>query len=305
MPRMDRLETMQVFVQVAERESFAEAARALSLSAARVTRAVAALEQRCGARLLHRTTRVVRLTEAGARYLAQCKQIISAIDEAEALLASSQRELSGQLSLTAPMLFGRMHVAPVLFAFLKQHPRVTARVAFVDRVLDLLEQQFEVAVRIGRLPDSGLTAIRVGQVRRVMCASPAYLRAHGTPAHPNDLRDHALIAFAGMGEPQRWTFQVDGKIDTVSPLPRLVVNNGETAIEAARAGHGLTKVLSYQVVQDVRARRLRVVLAGYEMPPAPVHVVHVEGRTATRRVRAFVEFAVERLRTSLASAELS
>jgi DNA-binding transcriptional LysR family regulator len=302
---MDRLETMQVFVQVAERASFAEAARALAVSAARVTRAVAALEQRCGARLLHRTTRVVRPTEAGVRYLAQCKQILAAIDEAEAQAASSQRDLSGQLSITAPVLLGRMHVAPVLFSFLKEHPRLTARVTFADHIVDMLEQQVEVAVRIGNLPDSGLTAIRVGQVRRVTVGAPAYLRAHGTPAHPDALREHALIAFAGMAEPQRWSYAIDGKIDAVAPVPRVTVNSGEVAIEAARAGHGLTKVLSYQVVDDVRAKRLKLLLVDYETPPVPVHVVHIEGRAASRRVRAFVEHAVERLRTSLTRAELS
>jgi DNA-binding transcriptional LysR family regulator len=302
---MDRLETMQVFVQVAERASFAEAARALSLPASRVTRAVAALEERCGARLLNRTTRVVRLTEAGTRYLAQCKQILSAIEEAEAQAASSQRELSGQLSITAPVLFGRHHVAPVLFAFLKEHPKLSARVAFVDRVVDMLEQQVDVAVRIGHLPDSGLTAIRVGHVRRVTVGAPSYLRTYGTPAHPQALREHALIAFAGMAEAQRWTYQIDGKIDTVAPTPRMIVNNGEIAIAAALAGHGLTKVLSYQVVDEVRAKRLKVILAPFEPEPTPVHVVHVEGRAASRRVRAFVEFAVQRLRNSLARANLS
>ncbi|HEX5660425.1 MAG TPA: LysR substrate-binding domain-containing protein [Polyangiales bacterium] len=301
---MDRLQTMQVFVQVAERASFAEAARALSLSAARVTRAVAALEERCGARLLHRTTRVVRLTDAGSRYLSQCKQILGAVDEAEAQVASSQRELSGQLSLTAPVLFGRYHVAPVLFAFLREHPKLNARITFADSVIDLLEQQVDVAVRIGNLPDSGLSAIRVGQVRRVTVGAPSYLRAHGTPTHPDALREHTLIAFAGMAEPQRWTYKIDGKLDAVSPTPRVIVNSGEVAIEAVRAGHGLTKVLSYQVVDDVRAKRLKILLAAFETPPVPVHVVHVDGRAASRRVRAFVEFAVERLRASLAHAEL-
>jgi DNA-binding transcriptional LysR family regulator len=302
---MDRLETMQVFVQVAERASFAEAARALSVSAARVTRAVAALEERCGARLLNRTTRVVRLTDAGTRYLAQCKQILGAIDEAEAQAASSQRDLSGQLSITAPVLFGRHHVAPVLFAFLKEHPKLNARVAFVDRVIDMLEQQVDVAVRIGHLPDSGLTAIRVGHVRRVTVGAPSYLRAFGTPAHPQALREHALIAFAGMAEAQRWTYQIAGRLETVAPMPRMIVNNGEIAIAAALAGHGLTKVLSYQVVDELRAKRLKVILTPFEPAPTPVHVVHVEGRAASRRVRSFVEFAVERLRTSLARAELS
>lgn len=302
---MDRLEAMQVFVQVAERESFAEAARRLGLTPARVTRAVAALEQRCGTRLLQRTTRVVRLTDAGSLYLAQCKQILQAIDDAEALAASSQRDLRGQLSLTAPVLFGQLHVAPVLLAFLRQHPKVTTRVTFADQVLDMFDQHVEVAVRIGHLPDSGLTAVRVGTVRRVVVAAPSYLRAHGTPDTPEALRDHALIAVSVAGALQAWSFSVDGKLESRPMSPRMMLNSGELAIAAARAGHGLTKVYSYQVVEEVREKRLRVVLAGFETAPVPVHVVYVDGRTASRRVRSFVEFAVEQLRGSLARAQLS
>lgn len=302
---MDRLQAMQVFVQVAERASFAAAARRLSLSPARVTRAVASLEERCGAQLLHRTTRVVRLTQAGTRYLAQCKQILAAIDEAEALAASTQRELTGELSLTAPVLFGRMHVAPLLLAFLQQHPKLTARVTFDDQVLDLHDQQVDVAVRIGKLPDSDLRAIRVGSLRPVVCASPAYLQARGMPKHPRDLRAHALVAFGGMCEPQAWAFQVRGKPELVPPNPRLIVNNSELALAAARAGHGITKVPSYQVEEDVREGRLRVLLAEFEAPPVPVHVVHVEGRGASQRVRAFVAYAVEQLRSRCARIDLS
>jgi len=288
-----------VFVAVAEKQSFAAAARKLGLSPARVTRAVASLEQRCGARLLHRTTRVVRLTDAGAHYLSECKRILSEVDAAEASAASSQRELHGQVSVTAPVLFGRFHVTPLLLSFLKQHPQVTLRALFHDRVVDLLEQNIDVAVRIAHLPNSSLRAIRVGSVRRVVCASPSYLRAHGTPTHPRDLRGHELIAFSGLGEPRSWSFSIEGKLETIAPRPRLVVNSGDLALDAARSGHGLTQVLSYQVAGAVKDKRLRLVLPEFEVPPVPVHVVHVEGKLASTRVRALVDFTVERLRAVL------
>jgi DNA-binding transcriptional LysR family regulator len=297
---MDRLEAMLVFVTVADKQSFAGAARTLALSPARVTRAVASLEQRCGALLLHRTTRVVRLTEAGAHYHAQCKRILSEVLDAEAGAAASQRGLSGQISVTAPVLFGRLHVTKVVLDFLAQHAQVSVRALFHDRVVDLLEQNVDVAIRIADLPSSSLRAIRVGSVRRVVCGSPGYLRAHGTPRHPRDLLEHEVIAFSGLGEPRAWTFFVEGKLETFRPRPRLTVNTGDLALDAARSGQGLTKLLSYQVEDDVRHKRLRVVLGEFEGPEVPVHVVHVEGKHASARVRAFVDFTVDRLRAVLA-----
>jgi DNA-binding transcriptional LysR family regulator len=296
---VDRLEAMQVFVTVAEKQSFAAAARKLQLSPARVTRAVASLEQRCGARLLHRTTRVVRLTDVGANYLLQCRRILSDVEAAETSAASSQGELHGQVSVTAPVLFGRLHVTPVLLAFLKLHPRVGLRALFHDGVVDLVEQNVDVAVRIAHLPASNLRAIRVGSVRRVVCAAPSYLRSHGTPTHPRDLREHELISFSGLGEPRAWSFQIDGKLETVALRPRLMVNSVDLALDAARSGHGLAQVLSYQVADAPRQPRLRLVLTDFEGPVVPVHVVHVEGRRASTRVRALVDFTVERLRAVL------
>jgi len=297
---MDRLEAMQVFVAVAEEASFAAAARKLALTPASVTRAVAALEERLGARLFHRTSRVVRISDAGATFLAQCKRILADVDEAEEQAASAHGALSGQLSVTAPVLFGRLCVAPVLLAFLKRHPRVSGRALFLDHVVDLLEQNVDVAVRIAPLPPSALRAIRVGTVRRVICASPGYLRARGTPTRPRDLAEHALIAVSGLPEPSIWRFQVDGKPENFHPRPRLSVNTGDVAIAAALEGHGMTRVLSYQVEKYVREKRLRIVLEECEVPPVPVHVLHVEGRRAAARVRAFVDFAVDELRAILA-----
>ena len=193
---MDRLETMRVFVAVAEERGFAPAARRLSMSPPAVTRAIAALEHRVGARLLQRTTRVVRLTEAGARYFADCKRILEDVETAENAAAENQTQPRGELVVTAPLVFGRMFVAPAVLEFLARHPLVSARTLLVDHVLDLVEGGIDVAVRIAHLPDSSLTAIKVGTVRRVVCASPDYLAAHGTPQKPADLASLATIVFS-------------------------------------------------------------------------------------------------------------
>lgn len=296
---VDRLEAMELFVAVADAQSFAAAARDRGISPARVTRAVAALERHMGSRLLHRSTRRVRLTDAGVEYLAEVRSILLHIQEAEAQAASSHDALAGQLSITAPLMFGQMVVAPLVLSFLKRHPRLSVRITLADQVVNLMEQDIDLAVRIGHLADSDLSAVRVGEVERVVCASPAYLRAHGVPRHPRELCEHELIAFAGLGEPCAWRFVVDGKPEVVHPKPRLVVNSAEVAIAAALAGHGLTKVVSYQIASEREARRLRVVLADYQVPPVPVHVVHVAGRAAPARLRAFVDFAVEQLRATL------
>jgi len=301
---MDRFEAMQIFVTVAEQRSFAAAARHHGQSAARVTRAVAALEAALGARLLHRTTRAVRLTEAGASYLTQAKRIVAEVAQAESEARRAHTELSGQLSITAPRLFGQLHVAPVVSAFLKQHPRVTLRVLFSDRVLDFHEQGLDVAIRIAHLPDSGLSAVKVGTVRRVVCGSPAYLRERGVPRHPHELAAHDLIAFAGEAAPQAWVFTLNGERERVPLRPRLIVNSTELSVSAAVAGDGLTRVLSYQVAQELKQKRLRIVLPDYELPPIPVHVVHTEARQASARVRAFVQLAAERLTRSVREAQV-
>jgi DNA-binding transcriptional LysR family regulator len=299
---MDRFEAMQIFVSVAEHHSFAAAARGRGTSAARVTRAVASLEAQLGSRLLHRTTRAVRLTEAGASYLAQAKRILAELELAEAQARQAHTQLTGQLSITAPRLFGRLHVAPVVSAFLKQHPHVTLRVLFSDNLLDFYEQGLDVAIRIAHLPDSGLAAMRVGSVRRVVCGSPAYLRERGTPQHPRELAQHDLIAFAGEAAPQAWVFSIGGERERVPMRPRLIVNSSELSVSAAEAGDGLTRVLSYQVAQEVKQKRLRIVLSDYELPPVPVHVVHAEARAASARVRAFVKLAAQSVSRSLKDA---
>ncbi|MDC0685825.1 LysR family transcriptional regulator [Sorangium atrum] len=294
---MDRLDSMRVFVAVAEEEGFAPAARRLSMSPPAVTRAIAALEERIGTRLLHRTTRVVRLTEAGARYLADCKRILGEIEEAEASAAGSHTALRGQIGVTAPVLFGRMFVAPALFDFLALHPRVSARTLLVDRIVDMLDEGLDVAVRIAHLPDSSLSAIRVGSVRRVVCASPGCLAARGEPRAPADLARLDTIGFSPTGSPEEWSFGSGSRVESVFPTSQLLVNTADVAIAAAVAGRGFARVLSYQIGPELRAGRLSIVLAAHEPPPVPIHVVHLEGRRAAARVRAFVDFLVERLRS--------
>ncbi|WP_434042863.1 MULTISPECIES: LysR family transcriptional regulator [Sorangium] len=294
---MDRLDTLRVFIAVAEEEGFAPAARRLSMSPPAVTRAIAALEERIGTRLLHRTTRIVRLTEAGARFLTDCKRILGEIEEAEASAAGSHAELRGQIGVTAPVMFGRMFVAPVVLDFLARHPRVSARTLLVDRVVDMLDEGLDVAVRIAHLPDSSLTAIRVGSVRLVVCASPDYLAARGAPETPADLAQLDTIAFSQAASPAEWAFSSGARVEKVLPPSQLLVNTADVAIAAAVAGRGLARVLSYQVGPELRAGRLRIVLPAFEPPPVPVHVVHPEGPRAAARVRAFVDFLVERLRS--------
>ncbi|WP_437645515.1 LysR family transcriptional regulator [Sorangium sp. So ce362] len=294
---MDRLDTLRVFVAVAEEEGFAPAARRLSMSPPAVTRAISALEERIGTRLLHRTTRVVRLTEAGARFLADCKRILGELEEAEASAAGSHAALRGQIGVTAPVMFGRMFVAPVVFDFLARHPRVSARTLLVDRIVDMLDEGLDVAVRIAHLPDSSLTAIRVGSVRRVVCASPGYLAARGAPAAPADLAQRDTISFSPTGAPAEWSFASGARVEKVLPPSQLLVNTADVAIAAAVAGRGLARVLSYQIGPELRDGRLSIVLPAFEPPPVPIHVVHAEGRRAAARVRAFVDFLVERLRS--------
>lgn len=287
---------MRVFVQVAETGGFAEAARRLSMSPPAVTRAVAALEEAVGARLLTRTTRRVKLTDIGARYLEDCRRILTDLADADAAAGGSYARPTGLLTVTAPVLFGRIYVLPIMTAYLEQNAAVQGQALFLDRVADLVDEGIDVAVRIGPLADSGLTAIRCGTVRRLVCASPAYLAAHGAPATPADLSSHRVIAVAPLGASE-WRFGPDRRM-SVTVRPRLACNVNEAAISAAIDGWGLTRVLSYQVAEAVRDGKLQVVLEEFEPLPLPIHVVHVEGRGAAAKVRSFVDLAVQRLRSN-------
>jgi DNA-binding transcriptional LysR family regulator len=293
---MDRFREIQVFATVAEQGGFAAAARALAMSPPAVTRAVSALEERIGTRLLIRTTRSVRLTENGARFVLDCRRILDEMAEAEEAAVGSHAAPRGELRVTAPALFGRLFVTPILGDFLDQYPAVTCQALFVDRIVNLIDEGQDVAVRIGNLPDSSLTAIRVGTVRRIVFAAPSYLKEHGLPQHPRDLAQHRLIQSVALGSAREWPFRENGSPLSVRIAPQLRVNTNDAVIESAVGGWGLSQALSYQVARDVEAGRLQTVLGEFELPPLPIHVIHQEGRMVSSKVRAFVDFMVERLR---------
>lgn len=292
---MDKLQCMQVFVKVAELGGFAGAARALRMSPPAVTRAIAMLEEGVGARLLHRTTRSVKPTPAGARYLEDCRRILLEVDEADAGAAGVHGTPSGTLTVTASTRFGTLHVLPILTEYLDRYPAMTGQALFLDRNTNLVEEGIDVAVRIGHLPSSGYHAIKVGSVRRVVCACPSYLAAAGRPQHPGDLAEHNIIASVAAWSSLDWRFGQDQQIG-IQVRPRLICNTNEAAIAAALQGWGISRVLSYQVAADIQANRLEVVLPQFEEPALPVHVVHAQGRRVTAKARAFIDLAVDRLR---------
>jgi DNA-binding transcriptional LysR family regulator len=286
---------MELFLAVVEDGGFASAARRMKQPAPAVTRAVAELEARLGVRLLHRTTRVVRVTEAGARYAADCRRLLAEIRDAEEAASGVQAVIQGTLTVTAPMLLGAVHVNPIVLEYLRLYPGVDARCWFVDRVVNLIEEGVDVAVRVGDLPDSGLHAVRVGQVRQVLCASPDYLRHAGTPTTPQDLAHHTVIA-AAMSVGSEWRFVKDG-VGMRQPIqPRLTTTSNDAAVRAMLNGFGIARMLSYQVAEHVQQGRAVMVLRDVEPPPLPVHVVYSEGRHASQKVRGFLDLAVERLR---------
>ncbi len=293
---MDRLQAMTAFVTVVDCGGFASAARKLEMSPPVVTRAVAELEERLGLRLLTRTTRYVRVTEAGARFADDCRRILAEIDEAEVAATGTHAAARGTLVLTAPVLFGHLYVVPVLVDYLRQCPEVDAQCLFLDRIVNLDEEGVDVAVRIGELPDSSMQAVKVGRVRQVLVAAPAYLQAHGVPAHPRDLATHTLVARGGAVSAIDWAFVEDGKATAQRLHARMRTTSNDSAIAAAVAGFGITRLLSYQVAEHLRQGQLQVVLDAFETPAVPIHVVHREGRRATQKVRGFIDLAVETLR---------
>jgi len=299
---MDRLHAMTTFVAVVDSNGFARAARKLNLSPAVVTRAVAELEERLGLRLLTRTTRVVRVTDAGARFAEDCRRILADIEEAETAATGTHAAPRGTLTLTAPVLFGQLFVTPILVRYLQQFSEVEAQCLFLDRVVNVVEEGIDVAVRIGELPDSSLQAIRVGRVRRVLVAAPAYLQAHGVPERPEDLARHTIASASGVTPVSEWRFSDGGKPLLQRLQPRLRTTTNDSAIAAAVAGLGITRLLSYQVAEHLRSGALQVLLQDFETAPLPVHVVHHEGRRATHKVRAFIDMAVQTLRADPALA---
>ena len=293
---MDHIHLMKVFVAVGELESFAAASRRLDISPAAVTRAVSALEQQLGVKLLLRTTRSVRLTEAGGRYLEDTRNILTSIHEANEAAAGINAMPKGDLAVTAPILFGKKYVMPCIVRYLQHYPEVDVSAYFLDRVVNMVEEGMDVAVRIGPLPDSGLKALRVGKVRRMLCASPDYLARHGVPQHPSDLPDHAVIGTTNLSPRAGWRFGLTDEPTLVRIKPRLSVTSNDGAIAAATAGLGIARLLSYQVADEVANGTLQVVLAEYEEAPWPIHVLHRESRYGSAKVRTFIDMLVQELR---------
>lgn len=292
---MDRIQMLEVFVAVAEAGSFAGGARATGLSPPSVTRGVNELEERLGARLFIRTTRVVRLTDVGRDYLEEVRGILSDLRAADDLASGTAARPTGHLRITAPVEFGHIHVAPILADSLDAYPAVSADLLTVDRIVNLAEEGIDVALRIGDLPPSGLTAVRVGHVRRVICAAPDYLRKQGVPQTPADLAHHRIIAIGGVTPTTEWRFGKD-KVEIVRLKPRLFVSHVGAALELARRGWGMTSALSYQVDRDLQGGGLLTVLDPFEPERLPVHLVHHEGRRVTAKLRSFLDFACDRLR---------
>jgi DNA-binding transcriptional LysR family regulator len=299
---MDRLESMSVLVAAVEAGSLSAGARRLGMPLATVSRKVAELEAHLRTRLLNRTSRRLTLTDAGRSYLTACKRILDQIAEAERAAMGEYSAPKGDLLLTAPIVFGRLHVLPVVVEFLRTYPEIDVRMLLSDHVTNLLEEQIDIALRIGELPDSSLMATRIGEIRRVVCASAAYLATRGTPQTPADLRDHDCVTFEGMSAPLTWRFG-QGKSEVTVPIhSRLTVNTAEAAIDAAIAGVGLTRVLSYQVAQAERDGAVLRVLRGFEPGPVPIHLVYGGQSPLALKLRVFLEFAAPRLKARLALA---
>jgi len=290
---MDRIDAMQAFVAVADLQGFAPAARKLGLSPSAVTRLIAALEDRLGARLLQRTTRQVTLTDAGARYLDRARRILADVEEAEAAAEGERTRPSGRLVVSAPVGFGRLHVSPVMSAYLKRHGEVAGELRLEDRVINLVEDGVDLAVRIGHLPDSSLVARQVGDMPRIVVASPDYLARRGEPKTPAAIAAHETIQFGATAAPPDWRFVEDGREVRVASTPRFTTNSSDAAIQYAEAGGGLTRVMFYQAAAALKAGRLKIVLAKFEEPPLPIHLVYPTSRLLSAKVRTFVDLVTE------------
>ena len=290
---MDRFDAMQAFVAVADLQGFAPAARKLRLSPSAVTRLVAALEERIGARLLQRTTRSVALTDAGARYLERARRILADMEEAE--LAAEQERIrpSGRLVVSAPVGFGRLHVSPVMSVYLQRYGDVSAELRLEDRLVNLVEDGIDLAVRIGILADSSLVARHVGEMRRVVVASPDYLKRHGEPRTPAEIAGHQTIQFGASAVTGEWRFAEEGRELRLNIAPRFACNVADAAIQYAEQGGGLTRVLAYQAADAIRRGSLKIVLREFEQPALPIHIVYPTSRLLSAKVRAFIDLVTE------------
>jgi len=293
---VDRLESMSILVAAAEEGSLSAAARRLGIPLTNVSRKVSELEAYLKTGLVNRSSRRLTLTDAGRSYVADCKRILDLVGEAERAATGEYGAPKGDLIITAPIVFGRLHVLPVTTEFLKAYPEIDVRLVFADRIVNLFEEQIDLAVRIGDLPDSSLIATRIGAIRHVVCGSPGYFAARGMPGIPDELGRHDCITFEGLVSPSVWTFTFGKAIKSVSVHSRLIVNTAEAAINAA-----ITRVLSYQVAQEIRANQLVLALEDFEPAPWPVSLVYTDQRLLPSKVRVFLDYVVPRLKATLSA----
>ncbi|MDP2017016.1 LysR family transcriptional regulator [Hydrogenophaga sp.] len=292
---MDKFRAMGTFVQIADAGSLTAAAWAMGASLPAVVRLLAAYEAELGVRLFNRTTRRISLTEEGRHHLESCRLLLSAVDDAEAALKDDAAEPTGHLSITAPVLFGQMHVAPIVTRFVQQHRQMRCRVMLMDRVVNLLEEAIDVGIRIAHLEDSSLVALPLGEIRRVVVASPAFLHEHGLPAHPNDLLKANCVRLVGHA-PTWGTFRDGGKPLKLSVSGNLEFNHIAPAVQACAAGAGFGQFLSYQVAPLLKTGELQTVLENFEDAPRPIHVVYPHARLLPARTRAFIDFIRQELK---------
>jgi DNA-binding transcriptional LysR family regulator len=293
---MDKLVAMKTFVHIVEAGSLTGAANSLDTSLPTVVRTLAALERELGASLLKRTTRRIHLTDEGAQYLERCRDILAATQEAEDILVARQTEPVGKLSVTASVAFGRRYLSPIVYGFLRRYPKVSADVLLVDRVVDLIDEGMDAAIRIAHLRDSSLVAIEVGRVRRVVCASEKYLRRHGVPQLPNDIRAHRCIRHLGLSPRSEWHFRIGSRQQAIPINSVMTCNEIDGAVDACIEGLGLGMFLSYMVAPYRKAGQLKYVLESFETAPMPVQVVYPQTRLMSNRVRVFVDECVAKLR---------
>lgn len=302
---MDRFDAMNTFLAVVEHGSLSAASRHLRVPLPTVSRRISELETHLNARLLTRTNRKITLTDAGRAYLEATREILGRVEEAERAASGEYSAPKGEMTMTAPIVFGRLHVLSVVLEFLKTYPDITLRLVLGDRLANLVEDHVDVALRIGNLPDSNLMAIRLGAIRRTVYASPDYLALQGMPAHPRELIEHHCVSFEAMTSPRSWVFQQGEKEFSVPVRSRLSVNTAEAAVDAAVSGIGLTRVLAYQAARAVEAQLLVPVLEEFEQPAPPVHLVYLPQGLVPLKLRAFLDFATPRLRTVLKEAGAS
>ncbi|MCU9948999.1 LysR family transcriptional regulator [Pseudomonas sp. PDM13] len=297
---MDRFQEMKVLLAVTEAESFAGGAKLMGMSPPGVTRAIAALEARLGTLLLARSTRSLRLTEAGRRYVEDCRRILLELEEAEELAAGSHVRPRGRLTVTAPVMFGELYLIPLITEYLDAYPEVEINALLVDRVVNMVEEGVDVAVRIGHLREGEHGALQVGQIRPVVCAAPGYLDKVGRPLRPEELQDAPIVMSSASGLLRHWQFEGPDGPFGFTPTPRLLVSSNQAAINAARLGWGYTRVLSYQVAGAVARGELETVLDAFETAALPVHIIQQGGRRESAKVRTFIDHCVMRLRADSA-----